>query len=93
MWFIMAEQKTSGCGSHAASTSQHPDQQLYKVCEDLSLALAMAVPLLLESLGQARRDMSPDSQRRQEELLESLSLAQSALAQAKRALRVNALEL
>jgi hypothetical protein len=37
--------------------------------------------------------MSPDSQRRQEELLESLSLAQSALAQAKRALRVNALEL
>ena len=47
MWFIMAEQKTPGSGSHAVSTSQHPDQQLYKVCEDLSLALAMAVPLLI----------------------------------------------
>lgn len=83
----MVDEKTEGKGPRSANILQFPGGQFHQAYEALYLALAMSVPLLLESLGQARRDSSPDSQRRQEELLEALSAAQSALAQAKRALR------
>lgn len=60
---------------------------LRQTCHDLSSALNLAIPFLVESLSKLKTESGDQALRRREEILKILNQAQPALARAKRALR------
>lgn len=82
----MNDQKSVARWPHLANVAPNTDD-MRQTCQELYAALASSVPLLLESLADAKRQEGGATSGRHAELLEALNSAQQVLARAKRTLR------